>query len=738
MKKLLVSVSVLTSIATFAQERDSLKSNNIDEVIINTIIKKDTDYTNKMPLKAIENPQVYSSIDKTVLENQVIFTVDDAFRNVTGLQKMWNATGRGGDGGAYINLRGFISNNSLRNGLVAPVTSTIDALNIEKVEVLKGPSATIYGSNATSYGGVINRVTKKPFETFAGNITAAAGSYDYYRVQADVNAPLTKNKNLLFRVNSAYTTEGNWQSADAQNSYFAFAPSLTWKITDKVDVNIEYEMFENRALAEQNIFFIFSPSDYGYNNMHDIERSGLDYKNSYLGKNLYNNSRSRNLVGTVNYKINNNIKSTTSVGSSYSYSDGFNPYFYLTTATYLPDGSPLGLYRGDQSTQNSNQKYFQVQQNFNFDFNIGKMRNRLLVGGDYMRTNNNQFFYYGVIDFVPYTGGVDYTNFNDSYVSAYYDALRASGNFDSSTYPIVNKTDTYSAYVSDVLTLTEGLNVMASIRYESNDFKGGVTGINQTPAYNQSAFSPKFGVVYEILKDKFSVFGNYQNSFKSNGYFVSDATGRTSLSDPELANQWEGGFKTNLINGRVNATLSYYNIDVKNTIINTTTPVLNESGSPTNNFVQNQAGSLTSKGIELELNAYLVKGFSVIAGVSYNDSKFTQTDDETTLGRRPNTASSPWLVNFNAAYQFIDGRLKGLGFGFGGNYASANRIFNTTAAVFELPKYLVLNANAFYDTKKFRIGVKVDNFTNEHYWIGYTTANPQKLINAVGSFTYKF
>ncbi len=57
---------------------------------------------------------------------------------------------------------------------------------------------------------------------------------------------------------------------------------------------------------------------------------------------------------------------------------------------------------------------------------------------------------------------------------------------------------------------------------------------------------------------------------------------------------------------------------------------------------------------------------------------------------------------------------------------------------FSLPKYFVLNANAFYDAKKFRIGVKVDNFTNQHYWIGYTTGNPQKLINALGTVTYKF
>ena len=85
-----------------------------------------------MPLKSIENPQVYSSIDKVVLDNQLIYTVDDALRNVTGVQRMWSANNRAGDGGAYINLRGFISSNSMRNGLVGPVTTSMDAINLEK------------------------------------------------------------------------------------------------------------------------------------------------------------------------------------------------------------------------------------------------------------------------------------------------------------------------------------------------------------------------------------------------------------------------------------------------------------------------------------------------------------------------------------------------------------------------------------------------------------------------------
>jgi iron complex outermembrane receptor protein len=730
MKKVLLNAVLLSGVLAYAQERDTVNAKKIDEVIINSYIKKDSDYANKMPLKSIENPQVYSSIDKVVLDNQLIYTVDDAFRNMTGVQRMWSANNRAGDGGAYINLRGFISTNSMRNGLVAPVTTSMDAVNIEKIEVLKGPSATLFGSNVTSYGGVVNRVTKKPFETLEGRVSLIGGSYNYYRAQADVNTPLTKDKRLMFRVNTAYTTEGTFQNRNARNTYFAFTPSLRYKINDVLDINLEYEGFETRAAPEQ-VFFYLSPA-LG-KNMKDVEKLGLDYKNSYMGSGLYTTARVRNLFGQVNVKINDNIRSSTNISNSYSYSDGFNPYFYVApkaTVTGVATDSELGVVRADQSTVNSKKTFFQIQQNFNFDYKFGSMRNRTVAGFDYMRTNDNQMFVFiGAFDWVPFRGG-DYSALNDKTLGAKYNELRNQPGYDfngKNSWPSSGVLNTYSGYISNVLTPVEGLNVLASVRYESNQFNGGNRGQTAVAAYSQSAWSPKFGLIYEIIKDQFSVFGNYQNSFKSNGYINTDDKGSIALSKPEMANQFEGGFKASLIKGRINASVSYYNINVKNSLITT--------GYFGNIAIQSQAGALTSKGVELEVNAYLVKGFSLIGGVSYNDMSFTSGDN---VGYRPNTASSPWLANFNASYQFVDGQLKGLGFGIGGNYASDNKIVNTAQGSFILPKYFVMNANAYYDTKKFRIGVKVDNFTNQHYWIGYTTANPQKLANVLGSITYKF
>jgi Outer membrane receptor for ferric coprogen and ferric-rhodotorulic acid len=736
MKNVLICASLLGSILTFAQEKDSIKSNDIEEVIVNAVLKKDSEYTNKMPLKAIENPQLFSTVDKIFFENQMIYTVDDAYRNVTGIQKMWSATNRAGDGGAYIALRGFVSNNSLRDGMVAPVTTSIDAVNIEKLEVLKGPSATLYGSNVTSYGGAVNRVTKKPYNTFGGSISLTGGSYNYYRAQADINTPITKDNKLMFRVNTAYTNSGTFQKTDAKNTYTAFTPSLLYKVNDKLSLSLEYEMFDTKATPEQSFFYL-SKATTSVDNAKDLEELGLNYKESYYGDGLYTTSKVRNLFGQINYKINDNIRSSTNVSSAYTYSNGYNPYF---TAAFNPLDNQIYVSRADQSTDKSKKTYFQIQQNFNFDYKFGNdMRNRTVVGFDFQNIKNRlhyKYFTQGFLDTVPANGYNYADTFNaDILYAAYQNPANVS------LYDQIDDQNTYSAYIANVFTPISGLNIMAGLRYENNDFQGGTLWINDVKPYSQSAFSPKFGIVYEIIKDKFSVFGNYQNSFKSNGYYFVDESANTKLSDPERANQFEGGFKGSLFKGRVNATLSYYNIKVKNTLYNL-------GYIPgTFNAYQTEAGKLKSEGVELEVNAYLVKGLSLVGGVSYNDSVYLESAP-VTQGRRPGTAGSPWLASLYASYQILDGKLKGLGFGLGGNYANDHREINDNIldgnnnvigeSIFILPKYLVLNASAFYDTKKYRIGVKVDNFTNQHYWVGFTTANPQQLINALGSFTYKF
>lgn len=102
MKKLLLILPAVTvAFNASAQETDSIKSDNLDELIIETYIQKSVNSSNKMPLKDIENPQVYNVISKNILKQQAVTTFSDALKNATGVSRLWESTGRGSDGAEF-------------------------------------------------------------------------------------------------------------------------------------------------------------------------------------------------------------------------------------------------------------------------------------------------------------------------------------------------------------------------------------------------------------------------------------------------------------------------------------------------------------------------------------------------------------------------------------------------------------------------------------------------------------
>jgi len=687
----------------------------------------------KMPLSNLENPQVYATVGKELLTEQLVFSVDDATRNAPGVQKMWEPTGRSGDGGSFYASRGFVVSSQLRNGVAGGVTNTIDAANLEKLEVIKGPSATLYGSALTSYGGLLNRVTKKPYEQFGGEVSVAAGSYGFHRASADVNTPLNAAKTLAFRLNGAYTYEDNFQNAGYTGfaKDVAIAPSLQFKPSDRLTINLDAEVYRSTNVGKQLIYLYFldKVDNFGFSR---ADQAPLDYRQSYQGPGLTQDSRSTNLFGQVRYRISPSFTSTTYLSSSRSYSEGNGSYFYLASDIALGRSTTPGvssLIRADQSTQDSRRQTYQVQQLFNGDFQVGNLRNRVVFGLDFLRLDSDIAFFGGTIDTVQINRpGTDYRSFNKSTVDAQY-AAQAPGR-----YPVTTKVNTYSAFVSDVLNLTDKLSVLAALRVDRYDNKGGIL-YSPVEAYQQTAVSPKFGVVYQPVKDRVSLFANYQNSFNNQNSSYINTDLQSFVTKPERANQAEAGIKLDAAGGRISATASYYDIRVQN-ILRPLYTVTNPDN--TTLTVSAQDGTQWSRGTELSLTANPLPGLNVVGGFAYNFSKFVNTNEDVN-GRRPNTASSPYLANAWVSYRQPEGPLKGLGLGFGGNYASENNILNSASrGVFTLPSYTVLNASAFYDLPHYRFAVKADNLTNERYWIGYTTFNAQKLRSIVGSVSYKF
>lgn len=706
---------------------------------INKFSNKQSEYVTKMPLKNLEMAQVYSSVTKELLKDQQIYNLDDALKNAAGVTKSFEATGRAGSGGSTFILRGFVTQSKLRNGLAGNITTTIDAANVERVEVLKGPSATLFGSTLTSYGGLINRVTKKPFREMGGEIAYYGGSYGLNRITADFNTPVDSAGKLLFRVNAAYNSQNGFQE-NAYRKSFLFAPSISYQVNDKLSFQLDAEFNRLESAGSQFLYLYANTpiADFGVSSAADVP---INYRSSFSNRDLVKQGQNANVFGQMNYQLSPEWKSQTNFSVTTSLSKGSSPYYYLIpaakvrtitggNATTYPDGLYLERMVWDPNGTDQN---MEIQQNFTGDFKIAGLRNRLTVGLDYFYTNTDITFNRfsnttfaskpnDVFDFISITNpGNAYFNFNQNKVAAAY------ANFPAGTTLLTrSETSTYSAFAADVLNITDRFLALLSLRVDRFVNKGILNHATNVTSkgYAQTAYSPKFGLVYQLLPDRLSLFGNYQSGFTNkNGVdYAGDAY------KPEHAFQYEGGVKFDLLEGKLSGNLSYYDIKVQD-IVRT------YDADPTQTI---QNGTQKSKGIELEVIANPIAGLNIITGYGYNDSKYIRTNDNLN-GLRPVSSGPAHIVNTWISYRLSYGVLSGLGFGVGGNYASKNYAVNTKLlGQFTLPSYKIYNAAVFYDQKRYRVGLKMNNIGNTKYWVGNSTMNPQMLREVIGNLIFKF
>lgn len=432
-----------------------------------------------------------------------------------------------------------------------------------------------------------------------------------------------------------------------------------------------------------------------------------------------------NVRGVVNYKISDNWTSSTNLNYNRRKSDGYFQYVMYVGGI---NDTIISRYAGKQHSVSD---VINIQQNFVGDFRIAGMRNRLLVGLDFLSQRmENHHSPYVIIDSLN-TSIADprYDRFN----AAAIDAAIAS----STAAPTDNRTLTqiYGAYASNVLDITPKFHVLLALRVDrfnnrgSHNYNTGVT----TGNYLQTAFSPKAGLVYELWKDQLSFFANYQNGFKNLAPVNQPLPDISGILKPQQANQWEGGVKMNMFQNRLAMTASYYDISVSNS---TRGESFVRDGVTYNYTVQD--GTRLSRGFELDVTATPIPALQLIASYSHNDSKMTKAAPGVE-GLRPVEAGPKNLANFWATYSLLGGTLKGLGVGFGVNYASENVITNSVATgKFVLPAYTLLNASVSYRYRQFNFAVKGNNISDETYFRGWTTVEPQMGKNWLGSVAYSF
>lgn len=673
-------VEVTAGKATNVNIQLRVSKNELQEVVVKSshskFGKKETDYVARMPLKNLENPQVYTVISSEIMKEQLVVDYKSALRNAAGTSTLLQAA----NGRAYTFMRGFITGNFVRNGLGAYQFSGIDPANLERIEVIKGPSGTLFGTGNISYGGLINRVTKKPFDTAHTEISYNAGSFGLNRITADINTPVSADKRGLLRVNTAFHSQGSFMDSGFERNYL-IAPSFTYKASDKLSFNVEAELYQRHTAAIASYDFD-NTALWANKTLKDV---GLGYKRSYSSNDVDTRLLNYNVYLQANYKINEKWTSQT----LFTINGVDAPEQYFMNPKVLANDSL------QRSVGKLSDRYHstQIQQNFNGDIHIGSVRNRILIGFDYNGYFQDPNYYINTkFDVINYKhAGTPFIS--KAAISKALDTLAAS--------PGDQRTNNYAAYFADVINVTDRLIAMLSVRVDRYQDKGyrdlnsGITG----DSYAQTKFSPKFGLVYQVVKDQVSVFGNYQNGFNYN-YGQKSEDGK--LFKPEQAYQYEGGVKLETFGKRLSATLSYYDILVNDKL----------RANPNNPNFSVQDATQSSKGLEVELIANPVAGLNIMLGYGYNKSVYKKADANVE-GKRPYSTPAN-MLNGWASYTILNGTLKGFGFGAGGNYASESFFDDSNTLI--VPSYVVLGATAFYDRPSFRIGLKADNLGNEQYW----------------------
>ncbi|SEH32928.1 TonB-dependent receptor [Chryseobacterium culicis] len=686
----------------------------------NKFLDKDSTSVAKMPLKTLENPQAYTSINQQIMKEQLTYDISEVLKNVPGMVKMQGSPGRGsGDGSFYYSLRGFPTKVSMVDGVPATTNGEIDPADIERLEVIKGPSGTLYGGAVTSFGGLINVVTKKPKDYFGGEASYLMGSYNLNRVTADVYGPMTESRKMLFRLNAAYQYQNGFRDSEFRKSFFV-APTISYEVNDRLKFSLGAQIYNYEGTNTPIIFLARTRPYFA----HNPDELGFDWKKSYSNNDITLKAPSINVKAEANYKISDQWTSQTLLSRNFRKTEGLYQYQFIRGNT-----SDAMLERNVQ-WQNSEASSTSIQQNFNGEFKIGSIKNKVLIGLDYLnQTINNN-----------HSPIVVYDNINGQTLAGYANITRdlVLQKIQTSTAPLVRNnsaSNLYGAYISNVTYITDRLITLLSLRMDHYESKGqlNLSTNTRTGDFNQTAWSPKVGIVYQILKDQLSAYGNYMNGFSYTAPVAQQLPDISGEMKPQMANQWEVGIKGNMWRNKINFTIGYYDILVDN--IQRGSGVIRD-GKEYNIVVQD--GKQRSKGIEIETIMNPVQGLNIMAGYSYNHSRYEKADPAVD-GRRPESAGPANVFNSWISYILPIKGLQGLGVGFGVNRVGKQITGNkTVTGQFAFPAYTLVNASISLEKERYRLGFKMNNLGNVQYFAGQGVVVAQMPRNFVAEVSFKF
>ncbi|MGY1488150.1 TonB-dependent siderophore receptor [Methylobacillus pratensis] len=610
-------------------------------------VAKKTKSSTKTDTPVVETPQSISIVDRKELDDRNAQTLNEAVAYTAGVRSEVGGMDSRADSYSIRGIKGGMeadagTSNLFQDGLKVPAggmwnRATFDNFGLERIEVLKGPSAAVYGQ--ITPGGMINLVSKRPTINQVNEVRLQGGSFDQYKAAFDIGGSLADDQSVLFRLVGSFNDGGSQiKHNDLQRTYFA--PSLLWQISDKTSLTLLAQYQRDKGGST----FQFLPY-YGTVAFNSVIGRRLD-RDTFYGDNDWNTyDREQSSVG---WEFDHRFNDTWRFRQNLRYTSIENTYKAVIGG--ISNGSAVnGLYSRRATLGEGKSDGVAVDNQLQADFSTGALQHTVLLGLDAQRFSWKNDRY----------NSVNFNNVNP--ISLFNPGPASAGDYSLNLgwSQDVDQKQT-GAYIQEQAALGNWrFSLGGRYDYFDNTMFNAFNG--RRFAYNDHAFTWRTGAVYQF-DNGIAPFVSYSTSFDPG------MLGVAMLNDadvkPVKGKQYEAGVK--------------YQPPGSNSLITASVYELSQDNRMVTSGVSTCAGALGAacytqvdariRGFELEGKAAVTDNFSLLGSYTYMDSEITDSNSTAEIEGRAIPQVAKHMSSLWANYAFTTGYLDGLSVGLGARY----------------------------------------------------------------------
>jgi catecholate siderophore receptor len=630
------------------------------------------------PLRDV--PQSVSVATKEQLKDTGAQKMEDAVRYMPGV--LWH---QGESNRDQVVIRGQASTaDFFVNGMRDDAQIYRDLYNVERVEVLKGPNAMIFGRGGA--GGVVNRVLKNADGVTRREVTVQGGSFNDRRVSTDVGGKVSDT--LSARINAVYEKSDSYRDFVDLERY-GINPTFTWRPTNQTAVTFSYEHFHDLRHQDRGV-----PSQNGRPYL------PAGYSTFFGNPALSVSPATSNIVMLkAEHQFDNGLRVVNQ--TRFQDTKRFYQNVYPNTTSPVTAGglATLAAYNNTNDRQN-----IINQTDWTYKVDLGPTRHTFLFGTEF---GNQQSANARFTGFFASNGGATVT------VPAANPVTFQNVNFTGLGSDARNKTDltTAAVYAQDQMELTRWLHLIGGVRLEQFDLR--YVNLNpQSGALGQrfsrvdNLVSPRAGVVFKPI-EQLSIYASYAVSYlPASGDQFNSLTPGLVAAEPEQFENREVGVKYD-ITPRLAYTAAVYQL-------NRTNSRFPDPANPGFFFL---TGATRAQGFETSLAGYLTDQWQVTGGYAYTDARIVG-DTSATIKAGNRVALVPYhQFSLWNRYDFTPQWGAALG------VVSLSDFFATSDDTVVLPAYTRVDGALFWTLNKtVRAQLNIENILGVRYY-PYADAN---------------